>query len=494
MVTVSGRRILVIILLALLYSACALANNGLIVESSARQVELGKPFFIDLRTGIQSSPLANIDLTALKSDFFVREIMDVHYDAVNKQQVLRLKVYPRDKGILTIPSLQFAGQSSSPLTIEISSAIDPKTGKPLEVYFSYDNEPLWAKQQWVVTAGIISDAKIVHLESEQPTLQFFDQIALTPGQHSQAGDGKFRHETGWVLFPARAGNFELELPAIKYYRDGVNTHNFYPPHLQVTVRPLPVYIPGTVPVGRLSIRLEGPAQPFMISGDLNHYQLQIIGEGIQLADMPVISLQSLEPSETLHYQYIKEAQQELSTHGLSSKVSYRFPFVTAKTGLVTFAEIRLQYFDPVSGRLHSQTFNPESLVSLPWWLAALLFMLVALTALYIIRLIILFFVNKWRYLKTCRTVLHTIDKSRDCNDYKTALQLFARAEGWQENLSLQQIKRCWARHIQKTGENLAVFDLLMRSLYRGEKIEIEMIRQQLLSLIYARRRLFRFIW
>jgi hypothetical protein len=232
----------------------------------------------------------------------------------------------------------------------------------------------------------------------------------------------------------------------------------------------------------------------MISGDLNHYQLQIIGEGIQLADMPVISLQSLEPSETLHYQYIKEAQQELSTHGLSSKVSYRFPFVTAKTGLVTFAEIRLQYFDPVSGRLHSQTFNPESLVSLPWWLAALLFMLVALTALYIIRLIILFFVNKWRYLKTCRTVLHTIDKSCDCNDYKTALQLFARAEGWQENLSLQQIKRCWARHIQKTGENLAVFDLLMRSLYRGEKIEIEMIRQQLLSLIYARRRLFRFIW
>ena len=493
MVVMSGRGILVIILLALLYSTGAIANNDLFVESSARQIELGKPFFIELRTGIQSSSLAKIDLTALQSDFFVRERMDVHFDAINNQQLLRLKVYARNKGILTIPSLQFAGKSSSPLSIKITSAIDPKTGKPLEVYFNYNDEILWAKQQWVLTAGLISDAQIVHLETEQATLQFFDHLTLTPGKHTPTSDGKFRHETGWVLFPAKAGNFDLQLPAIKYYRDGVNTHNFYPPHLQVTVRSLPVYIPGTVPVGRLSLRLVEPAQPFLISGNLNHYQLEVIGEGIQLADMPVISLQSLESSETLHYQYVKEEHQEIKRQGMSSKVSYRFPFVTANTGLVTFSEIRLQYFDPMSGRLHSQTFNPGSRLSLPWWLAALLFMLLAVLVLYIIRKIIIFCVNRWRYLKTCRTVLYTIDKSRDCNDYKTALQLLSRVEGWQDNPSLQQIKWYWAQHSPKAGENLAVFDLLMRCLYRGEKVEVETIRQQLLSLIYSRRGLFRFI-
>jgi len=470
-----------------------MAEDRLTVASTSENVELGKPFVLNVTTSIKTPSLARIDLSPLQKDFVIKEVGDVSQNESQEAQMLRLRLYARDTGIFTIPELQFAGISSPAFPIKIDRAIDPKTKEPVDIKFEYKHSSPWVRQQWILKATIASADEIIILKTEPPDLENFRGTVIEKNSYHNVSDGKYLHETGWVLFPARAGAFEVDLPAIKYYRDGVNTHNFYPPRLTLNVKPLPAYIPGTVPVGKLSLRLDGPDNPFLIRGNLHSYKMEVVGQGIQAVDMPVITMEADGQEQTLHYQSTKRAQQVFAHHHLDSRIAYTFPFVSIKTGLITFSSIRLQYFDPDDGRLHAETFYPGTWFSMPAWLAILLGIAIVGLVFYLVRLLINWLTKKWRYLRICKSVIWVISNTDDCVEFKKALQIFAGAEGWLDNPSMLQIKQAWKDRYPHNAKNITVFDLLMRRLYRGDEIDITVIRNQLLALMYSRSHIFRYI-
>lgn len=487
------KRIYFAILYLGMLSGTVIAGDRLTVASTVESVELGKPFVLNVMTSLKTPSLARIDLSPLQKDFVIKEVGDVSYSESQEVQMLRLRLYARDTGIFTIPELKFEGRSSYSFPVRIEKAIDPKTKKPVDIKFEFKHNSPWVRQQWILKVTITSADEIIILKTEQPDLENFRGTVIEQSSYHNVSDGKYLHKTGWVLFPGRAGTFDLDLPAIKYYRDGVNTHNFYPPRLTLNVKPLPAYIPGTVPVGKLSLRLDGPDNPFLIRGNLHSYKMEIVGHGIQAVDMPVITMETDGQEQTLHYQSKKLAQQVFAHHRLDSRILYTFPFVSVKSGLITFSGIRLQYFDPDDGRLHAETFYPGTWFSLPYWLAILLLLSFVGLVFYIVRLLINWLAKKWRYLRICKSVISVISSTDDCADFKKALQVFAGAEGWLDNPSMLQIKRTWKDHYPHNAKNIAVFDLLMRRLYRGDDIDVNVIRNQLLLLIYSRAKIFRYI-
>ncbi len=454
------------------------------VTTSRQRFELGKSIAVTIKASGINKPLGNIDTSALAHDFVIKEKGDVNQQ--NNVQTLSLRLYSRTMGEKTIPALSFAGLESMPVLLTVTPAIDPKTKKPIRLEFEYNKRQIWIKQQWLLRAKLYLDEKYIVLEAPGKKLNGFNIVPIKSKRIDSGVKGNIYFATGWAVFPYRTGDHTIQLPALKYYRDGINTHRFYPPVVKLNIKPLPSYVPGTMPVGKLHLAVREKQTGFLITNKLGERVVTIKGEGIGLSDLPVYRPKASDSHSIVYYPASGNSWQDTVPDGVTSIFNYTVPFVAPKTGVSSFPQIRLHYFDPETGKIQSTIYNRRSFLTLNYWLLTIVALIGVAIIVWLSKRIYRFTNKYWNFMSAYIRALQAIRRSENHAELKMALQTMAVAEGWSSNMTLLQLKTNLARKFPEVRLSMAGFDGLMQHLYRGDETGFNEIKADMENLCQAR--------
>lgn len=238
------------VLLYLLYSVNPI--NSLAAELSFEldktKIELGKFFLLKL-TYLGTSDPGSVDISMWHDDFFVvqndTDLSATKDGLIQTETVIRL--YPRHTGLLTLDAIALGGGFTKPEAVLVLPSIrngingtpvlkqlEPQYWADQNINISVDVRLHDSRNSIVVGDFELPGFSVISLPSERLSLDDIDTIRLR-----------------WSVFTPNPGIYEIDLPAIE--QKGRGRFRFYLPKLKLKIRPLPAYLPPTVPVGNVKI-------------------------------------------------------------------------------------------------------------------------------------------------------------------------------------------------------------------------------------------------
>jgi len=463
-------RLLLLALLPVLAGHAAAAELSLQPDQDTS--EYGRPLYATLRTTVPQPRLDSVNLVPLDTDFIVQRIASMEQDGINQRW--RLRLYPRRSGDLAIPSLQLGPLRSAPVPVRITPAVDPGSGRPVNVEFHVGQTAVWLKQPLRVSVQLTTDNRYAALEHEDPPRDGIDvqPVPLTESDKPSADGTTLRSlHTGWTLVSHTTGHRSIQLPAVVYRHDGVITHRFFPPTIDLDVRPLPTYLPVTTPVGDISVetRLEGPVY---VKNNISFITLRLRGDGNVDQHVAKILGQLNSSNDIRMYPPQPEA-----AAGEPGATIYRVPFTPLASGLLQLPTLRLQYFDPETGTLRTRNVTLGAALALSLWLlwsAAILALVVLVIALrYALRRL-----NRLLHRhRGYRDALRQLRAASTPQDLRAAFTAIAHAENWSANLTLAQWSQHWETCCAHLPAALEQVTRLQESLYGRRPANLEELRR-----------------
>lgn len=471
---------------SLTVSSVQAATTTFSAMPSTSKLELGKALNLVLSTSNKNASFDKLDLSPLAQDFVIKEIGDAVLDNKTGLTTITIRLYPRAMGDKRIPALSLAGVSSAAVPVTVTPAIDPKTKEVITLAFEYTRQPLWVKQQWLMKARLLSGEKFIVLDTEEIKIRNFSIYPLDKSRKISDKPDVFRHELGWAMFSTRAGEYDIQLPAIRYYRDGVNTHRFYPPTVSLKIQLLPSYVPGTIPVGKLRLIDNESKKLLHVVNQLYERRFQLVADGIVLSDLPDMQMLTTDTDNVVYYPASEDQQQNTSETGIVSRITYTVPFVTQQSGLIKLPLTRLQYFDPDTGKIQSVSPLATTRLTLNLWLMAFLIICGSIILLWASNVLFRRVKTYWQVVAAYYSALELIGRADRCTGFKQAMQTIAQAEGWPTNTTLLQWQQNWTTQFPRLRAHVTCINTVMQGLYRGDQVDIEIIRSGLKSLCGAR--------
>ena len=476
-----------LLLLSLTLNAQHAYAAALQMTLASHEVELGQPIWLTLTSSQTRVSLATIDFSAWQDKVALPRTFDVNLDNDNRSQSLRLRVYPLREGQLTLPGLQFLYQTTPPLAIKVNAARDPRSHTPIRFQYQVSTREPWQQQQ-VIVAGTL-DMQDGYAVFRQP-FEKPEDVHLLPMQVQQQritheGHAYTRYRLGWILFPNRAGKLHVQLPPIEYVRDGVVVRQFYVPPLDLAVQAMPAWLPGTIPVGTVTLARYDVAQAWLTTDALTQVKVGMQLSGIPAEAIPDYTLQ-LHSNRNLQFY---AAQQALHTridhHGIRHTLQYSIPIVAKHSGLHRLPDLRLQYFDPESGTLRTAIVQGPVKLILNVWIQGLLLLLLLALLLWLARAAWRWLSRYWRRYQTYQQALQQLPRAASLSAVRQAMQTMAAAEGWPQNFTYRQ----WQSRMQArtpVAQQLAVAGLNHAGYGRGE-LDIRPVVQVLARICRQRR-------
>jgi len=455
-------------------AACALATLACTPVLAAPALELvvpdnaeyGRPIHVQLIARGLDSSLREYRPAALSALF---EVDSVRFedDDNNREQTLALTVYARQAGRVEIPALVFQDLSTAPATVTVTEAVDRKTGEPMTVRFDALPDRAWLRQAIAVRVAIEAPDAFLVLDLPAPQEAAWQIEAIAPVT-ARLDPGRYAHRGGWYVFALRAGQQELNLPAVQVVRDGVVTHRFFPPPLVPRVEALPPYLPTTVPVGSVALEVSAPTGWWLREDTLQSLRLTVTGDGTLPQMLPPVARQLQSNADIVFYPAKARYSKKVTPETLRSSAEIEVPFRTLVNGRVDVPDLRIQWFDPASGQLRSATTQMRLPLSLGMpWLTAIAVVLAGIgtSAVYwVAAWLKRALVNVQRY----RRALATLSQANTPGALRNALKHVAEAEGWQHNLTLQAWYHNWSERYGCQRELESSVGRLERALYSDQ--------------------------
>ncbi len=457
-------------------------------QVSSQQIELGKPLTLTLRSGTITTPLDTLALSTLQDNFTVKPLSAPATNKQTHQQLWQLRLYAYKPGTITIPSLSFAGNASKPIVINVTPAIDAKTQTAIALSSDITTTTPWYKQQVLVTHTFTTAAPIVVFDTPELIAANAKAIPLLVKREpvTTSTPALTRHTVGWAVFPLQHGNQIIELPAIAYLSDGVRTHLFYQKPLSLQVKPLPAYLPATIAVGKLQLTPRSYPGRFFFSQQLAEAQLQLTAQGMLAADIPLLTPQ-LRSSDTITVHPLTRLTQQTATiSGMKSVADYRVPFSLRSQGLQQLPVLRVQYFDPDTGKIHSDEMMWPRLMVISPWLVAFIGVMTALLLLRSAGYLLNLLHRQWYCLQGYRHAVSQLATAITPQAIKQVLMSIAVAERWPANLTVQQWHNRWQIRHTRINFNITIVNELTLSLYRANSLDLYRARQTILNLCRSR--------
>ncbi len=429
-------------------------TTGLTASLNTNQVELGKHVNLTLSapTTVSSTKLNQldtIDLSKLKSLFHVETYSDIELEAGKQNWQIRLTPY--HKGKQTIPVLTFSDLKSNPIEITVTDAIDSKSRRPMTISYSASTLSPWVREQVLVIYKLNSSLKLYDLKLDEPDLvkAIMHELEVKETIIQNNDNDTYDYQTGYALFNLTDGQQKINLPPLIVRRDGTTTHRFYPPPFELTVKALPLYLPATVPVGKLSLESDKSLQ-FSFTYRLTNTELILAGHHMPFSSLPDIGYQFISTDSLQTYPAAQEEIYSNKLTGLTRSIQYTLPLKPISQGLHTLKPVRLLSFDPDRGTLQTNEYNLPTLFSLNIWASItliLLFSLFCLIVLYRLYRYLSYHIKRYRYYKLA---LRHLTTAKDRQSIRSALQLIAEAEGDNGNHTPQQWLKLYASKSEET--------------------------------------------
>lgn len=471
--------------------AFANGTTELDVFISGNQVQLGKMLNLRLTSSQTKVSLNDLDLSPLLPDFHIIDLSEP--EIKNNHQQRRLHIYPRKTGSLLIPRLTFINTTTETIAVEVTPPIDSKNNTIIDVQTSVSTLSPWKKQQVLVKFEFITKAPIVVFDTPKAYSNHSNTIALETFSEPVTYEHQqwTRHITGWAIYPKQTGIHQLTLPAIRLVRDGVTTHRFYPPLINLNVKNLPVYIPSTMPVGKLDFKIiEKPTSPVFIN-NIGKLQLKLTGYGNEPTRLPVLNPQ-LKSTEAISIYPPEIVVNHHSTqHGIRTEAIYDVNFKINQQGSHDFKEINLPYFDPVSGTIKPLTETIGTIHSIHPW-GGIIGSILLLGLIYrVIDKLWQWMNSQWQTYIRYKNALIQISKANSPNTIKSCLKLISIAEDWPSNMTIRQWYFC--SHSIQPELNFEGLERLEQALYHNQEENINSLKNDLINMCYQRQKMLKWM-
>ena len=462
----------------------------------SQPVEYGKRIDLELQTRHAKPGLDSVDLSPLAADFVVRTPDNVYApDDGSARQRWRLRLYPRRPGQLRIPELFFRGTRSEAIPVEVTEPLDGEDGSPITVSSRLGDTEVWVKQPVPISMTIETGSRHTWLETDTARESGFEIVELPRAQRTftRNGEQRTRHRLSWMVYPQRSGAGRVQLPAVKYRRDGVTTHRFHPPALTMRIRELPPYVPPAMAVGRLQLEASRPEQLFFVKRELAFLSLRITGGGPS-GRYPSELLRQLKSSRAITF-YPSQTRDDGATRA-EDAVDVRvlqIPFAPEAAGLLALPPLRLPYFDPATGKIETEVYPLGKIVSLPLWLVYAGWAAVALGALALSRLAYRRLRRQWQLHRGYQRALHRLQRAANPAAAKSALMEVAAAERWPTNITLAAWQRRWLADHPRLPSPAGGVSHLQAWHYGKTEATLDEVRRPLIAAFYRRMPLLRML-
>lgn len=495
--------LLFLLLFQLLFvqTTAAADRPQLILELDKSELELGHHINARLYGIHLQDKLSNLELKKFASlqDIVAIDIIETSAAVEDgrwpEQPVQRmlLKLYPRHSGEHRLPALQFAGASSEPQMIRVTPGVtksrDGDTTIRRDIRLSSARP--WERQQVYIEISITSTDRFASLRAGDLKLPGFEVFAVPASSEKlqQNGVDYSLLRIGWIVFPLLAGQHAIELPPIEYRQSGRTLRTYFSPRQRLEVKALPTYIPPTMPVGRVEVSSALQTEMPLSPAGLSYWDVTLTADGVSPSWLPPI-LRQLNASTDIQF-FSRTSQQSVgvSQGGLHSQRQYHIPFKPLVSGRLVLPTLDWQYFDPASGKIVSAIHRPPANVVIGLagriGIAVLFGMLLIVPGLYLYKSLSLR--RKTRRLR--RQALREVSRAENFTALHAALNLFARAEGWPDNLTIKAWSRYWGLRYQQDDDLCDVLQQLSQACYgKPPAPGLDALRSRLMTRLNTRRR------
>jgi hypothetical protein len=431
-------------------------------------VEWGQSIHAKLIAHHAKDALAEIDLTPLQEDFaLVTEA--VTSDGAASTQSMNLELFPRRTGGLTIPALVLGEMQTQTQTVKISNAIIH--GKPLIVDLNVSAQQVWQRQQLLVTVEVQSPDRFFNIEAQPFNSGSFEvrpfvmnrETLETDASAADSGYGS-RIRAGWAVFPLLSGDFTLELPMIRYLTGGKINRRFFLPRITVRVRELPAYIPPNMPVAKVSVASEFMTNGWLRTGHMAYWNITLDADGTLAYWLPPV-LHHIQSSNQVEYLPAKSwPSVYIDAGGTHARVVHQVPFKPQSIGNVDLPQLKIQYFDPDTGRI--ETVYHQTPPPFAW--NTTVFAVVLLLMMFLLFKGRKRIAQKYQRITQKRTAIRALEEANTPQRILIALRQLAVAEGWPANLTVSDFLRLWKQRYIVASELTVLFAQLSRSVYGSQ--------------------------
>jgi len=427
-----------------------------IVKNST--IELGKPVYIKIIAEELESNLSTLPLHAL-SENFVLASKDLDTETLEQQkgqgvqsrhtatrrQTLSLKLFPRQTGELLIPAFSVENISSD---VKLIKVVDATTrGDQISFDWSLSSSSAWQREQIMIFLTITTPEEYANIKLVK---QAVDGIELTPlpvkrEWIKEKNNGQSKITTGWSLLPLQSGNLNIDLPAVEYILSGVKRRTFYLPKIKLAIRPLPTYLPPTIPVGEVLIETAVRPNGMLSTDELAYWNLSIKSSSLTPYWLPPLLRQVKSDNHIQFYPANSKRSVHPGRTGANGRVDHTIPFKPLKNGFTCLPDLKIQYFDPAIGKLETVRHKTDCSISSGTATRILLSLTLAAFVLFLSTIMFQYWLRRISYSRRRQSVLALIRRASTEKDLLAGIRQLASVEGWPSNITLSE----WLKHCQE---------------------------------------------
>lgn len=351
-----------------------------VVKLEPQQVTLGDTFQLII-TAENSQGAGVPNLVPLQKDFSILGTQrQITYTNINgqAQSVNQWVVLLRAKraGILTIPAIEFAGEQSSPLTINVetkaqNTTLSPDQNKEVMLLTQIDEKKPYINQQLTYTVRLYNSKRLLDANYQGPEVEDALVIPLGETKHFQSTQNNIDYvveEQRYAIFPQKSGKLTIKSPtftALVYdYQPKRVTVQDKP--IQLNVQPIPQKFIGKdwLPAKQIKLteKYEQTGQTLSQGSTLTR-TIKIEGLAIPAQLLPTIHF-----DESDAYKVYPERGKEnnkVQQGELVSSTEIKVTYLFNKAGNITLPETKLHWFNTSTGKEDTSVLPPRSIEITP---------------------------------------------------------------------------------------------------------------------------------
>ena len=371
------------------------------------------------------------------------------------------------------------------LGLMILMPIEARADIPVVVSEISSNQA-WQRQQIIISVKVQTDDPFARLQVDDFKQKNFSVQPFSSSPSTLEGKETklYTLKKEWVLFPLQAGDYRLQLPRIRYRPSRGSIKTLVSPSLELAVKQLPIYVPPTMPVGRIDLKSHWEEGRIVTTKKLLQWQIEVQGEGVFQQTLPAVS-RKLRSNDSLEILPIQRSE-ELVEHakGVTHNATYTIPVKSLQSGRLKFPAISVQYFDPQLGKLQKVQLDTPLVFALnKWlqWIIGLVLIATFLTGLLMLSQKIKVYLYK---LIEKRKALRLLEQATSYQQIRTALNQLSTVQKMGTNLTLSKFVTVWK---QRNGKNTefekAVEALSAYEFGRSERKDMTSIAKRLAQVL-----------
>ncbi|WP_166423122.1 BatD family protein [Paraglaciecola sp. 20A4] len=326
------------------------------------------------------------DPTALNEDFIVgrtsvsSQTKMINFDTTHTT-VWTTTLIPRKPGRFIIPAFTVEGKSSAPINMMVLpvTARQGTQGRDVYVTTSIDTKETFLQQQIRYTVKLLLARDLQRGSLSAPTLESGEikQIGKD-AEYNDIVDGKRYRviERTFAVIPQKSGTFTIQGPVFEgeVVQDKQQSFGFFSrsktisrvgPPQEITVKPIPQNYSGTwLPSDYVELHEEWqPGDDQFTVGEPITRTLTLTAVGVDEAQLPEINSQY--PQSVKVYPNQANTTTIEKDNTLIAQRTETIAIIPSQAGKLTFDEVKVPWFNIVSGQIEYATLPEHSVTVLP---------------------------------------------------------------------------------------------------------------------------------